>query len=191
MSTIGEKISFLAIIFTMMSISSSPHPFILVACYVLHEFGHITFAKCVGANIEGMKKGILRLAISYDCSSISYFKELLVCAGGIIFNFIFALCAFVLGFGQTESGQFFILCNISLALMNFCPVTILDGGGIVRSFTLMICEQNTAEKICKTVSFIFAFILWFISVYLQLVFSANISFFLISVLLLIELCFSA
>lgn len=191
MDTFWEKISLFTIIFTMMSISSSPHPFILIACYVLHESGHIIVAKIAGAEIVGgIKKKALRLTISYNCNNISYFKEMLVCSGGIIFNLLFALFAIVFRLGASEVGKFFIICNISLALMNLYPISILDGGGILRTVNLMLFDQEKAEKICKTVSFVFALILWFFAVYLQLVFSANISLFLISVILLVQLCFS-
>ena len=191
MDTFWEKLSFFTIIFTMMSISSSPHPFILVFCYILHETGHIIVAKLVGAEIVGgIKKKAMRLIISYDCSNISYFREMLVCGGGIFFNLLFALVATVFHLAASEVGKFFIICNISLAVMNLYPISILDGGGILRSINLMIFEQEKAEKICKITSFVFALILWFLAVYLLLVFSANISLFLISVFLLIELCFS-
>ena len=192
MDAFWEKISLFTIIFTMMSISSSPHPFMLIFCYTLHEAGHIIVAKLVGAEIVGgIKKKALRLAISYDCSHISYFREMLVCAGGIAFNLIFALFSSLLGFGTSEAGKFFIICNISLAIMNLYPISILDGAGILRCVNLMIFDSEKAEKICKTISFIFALILWFFAVYFQMIFSANISLFLISVFLLIQLCFSS
>ena len=191
MQSFWEKLSFFTIILTMMSISSSPHPFVLIFCYIIHETGHIIFAKAVGAEIVGgIKNKALRLSISYDCSHISYFKEMLVCSGGIAFNLAFATLAALFGFLSNELGKFFVICNISLAVMNFYPIYILDGGGILRCISLMLFTWEKSEKICKITSFVFALILWFFAVYLLLVFSANISLFLISVLLLIELCFS-
>ena len=190
MDTLGEKLGFIALLFTMMSISSSPHPIILIICYGIHEIGHIVVAKTVGARVGKMRSGIFRLCISYDCSHISYGREMAVCAGGIMFNILLALLTYICGFGKYDVGKFFILCNLSLAIMNIYPISILDGGGILRCFFLMIFEPERARKICTFFSFFFAFAMWLCAVYLQLVFRSDISLFFISVFLLVELCFS-
>ena len=93
-------------------------------------------------------------------------------------------------FKFNENFAFLTVCNISLALMNLYPVTVLDGGGIVRCIVFRLTGGDTAKKITSAVSFVFVFFLWFFAVYLQLVFSSNVSVFLISVLLLIEFCFA-
>lgn len=190
MDTLGEKLGFIALLFTMMSISSSPHPIILIICYGIHEIGHIAVAKAVGARVGKMRSGLFRLSISYDCSNISYGREMAVCAGGIIFNVSASLIAFILGISKYDLGKFFILCNLSLAIMNIYPISILDGGGILRCFFLTFFEPGKAKKICAFFSFFFAFVMWLCAVYLQLVFSSDISLFFISVFLLVELCFS-
>ena len=177
MDTLGEKLGFIALLFTMMSISSSPHPIILIICYGIHEIGHIVTAKAVGAKIGRMRSGIFRLCISYDCSNVSYVRELVVCAGGIIFNLLSALVTYICGLSRYELGGFF-------------PISILDGGGILRCFFLMIFDPEKAKKICVFFSFFFAFVMWLCAVYLQLVFRSDISLFFISVFLLVELCFS-
>ena len=190
MDTLGEKLGFIALLFTMMSISSSPHPITLIICYGIHEIGHIVTAKAVGAKIGRMRSGIFRLCISYDCSNVSYVRELAVCAGGIIFNLLSALVTYICGLSRYELGGFFILCNLSLAIMNIYPISILDGGGILRCFFLTFFEPGKAKKICVFFSFFFAFVMWLCAVYLQLVFRSDLSLFFISVFLLVELCFS-
>ena len=74
--------------------------------------------------------------------------------------------------------------------MNLYPVNMLDGGNVLRCVLNRFFSEGLTLRICAVVSFIFIFILWLFAVYLQLIFSADISFFLISVFLLIELCFS-
>ncbi len=190
MDKIGEKIGFFAFFFTVMTISGSAHPLLLASCYIIHELGHIALAGVVGISVKKLKVGSFRLSISYDCSGASYKRELLVCAGGVIFNLIFALIGTFWLSSGSESVSFFVTCNLSLALMNIYPISTLDGGRIFRCVFMMLFSQELAERLCKIVSFICAFLLWLCAVYLQMVFNSNVSLFFISVFLLVELCFS-
>lgn len=185
-----EKIGFLALFFTVMSISSSAHPILLIISYLAHEIGHMFFAKMSKVSIRKMNIGPFRLRLFYDCSFISYKRELLVCAGGILFNLLCFL-AFLPFANKTEETYFFSMCNLSLALMNLYPASTLDGGRIFKCIFMMIFDAHLAQKICRVISFIFAFILWLCAVYLLLIFDSNASLFFISIFLLVELCFSA
>ena len=190
MESLGEKIGFVLILLTTMNISSSPHPLILILCYGIHEAGHLFFAYVTGAKIKNFKASLLRLNIKYDCSGISYMKEALVCGGGIIFNLLLFLIFAAPVFDFNEKIGFFKVCNLSLAIKNLYPVTVLDGGGILRCLAYRLSSRAHADSIISSVSFAFAFIMWIFAVYLQLVFSADPSIFLISVLLLVEFCFT-
>ncbi|MBO5286632.1 MAG: site-2 protease family protein [Clostridia bacterium] len=189
MDELGENLSTLGLLFTLMSLSTSPHPFILILCYIIHELGHMTFARLTGAKIGKMRAGVFHLSLSYDCSRLTYGKEILVCAGGIIFNLLSVAITCFFPFLQGEVYDFFKICSISLALMNLYPISILDGGGILKGVLLLILPEGVAEKASEVSSFIFAILMWLLAVYLQLVFSSNLSLFFISVLLLIQLCF--
>ncbi len=191
MEKVSERLSIFAAIFTTLSLGTSPHPFILVLCYIIHEIGHITIARAVGAKIKKFKMGSFHLSLSYDCSNLSYKKEILVQLGGIIFNLLSAgILALFPGFGG-ESVDFFIICSLSLALMNLYPASVLDGGGILKSILLSTMEEYKAIRIFKGVSLVSVILMWLVSVYLQIIFCANLSLFVISVVLLIELCFSS
>ena len=191
MDKIGEKIGVIAVFFTMISISSSPYPITLVISYVIHELGHLVLAKINNIPMKKFKVGSFRISLSYDCSNVSYKKEMALCFGGIFFNFIAVLIAWISGLSGSEVGGFFVLCNISLAAVNLYPVSVLDGGGILRCALMMIFDSCKAQKASKIISFVAVFFLWLCAVYLQLVFDANISMLFISIFLLIELCFSA
>ncbi|MBP3494706.1 MAG: site-2 protease family protein [Clostridia bacterium] len=190
MDIISNKIGILALFLTMLGISASPHPFVLIFTYLIHELGHIIFATHLGARLKKFKIGAFKLCISYDTSELSYLKELLVCFGGIVFNLISAIIVAILPIFKGEVSDFFIICNFSLAIMNLYPISVLDGGGILRSTLMIITNEEKSEKICRGVSLICVLIMWLASVYLQLVFSSNLSMFFISVVLLIEFCFS-
>lgn len=189
MDKIGEKIGFLALFFTMMSISSSPHPLMLILCYLIHEGGHMLFAKLNGVKMRKLRIGSFRLSLSYDCSCVSYKKELLVCAGGIVFNLI-SFFIVELFFKSNPNLSFFAFCSLSLALMNLYPVSTLDGGRILKCICMIFFNEKISERASRAISFFFAFVLWLCAVYLQLVFNSNVSLLFISVFLLIELCFS-
>lgn len=190
MDSFGEKISFILFVLTVMNVSSSPHPVILVLCYFIHEAGHLFFAKLMRAEVSNLRASLCRLSIRYDCSRISHIRECAVVGGGILFNLIFALLFSLPVVEKNDAVSFFVICNISLALMNLYPVSILDGGNALRCLLNHFFSEEKSVKIMKVISFIFAFILWLITVYLQLIFSADVSLFFISVLLLMELCFS-
>lgn len=179
-----------AITLTLLSISVSPYPFILTIAYIIHECGHLFFAKCVGAKINKFSISVFHLSLSYDATSLSYQRELLVSLGGIIFNLITATLLAILPFFNTNTKEFFVMCSYSLALMNLYPVSILDGGRISTCILNLLLKKERAEALEKTLSLIFALALWLISVYLQLVFETNLSLFIISVVLLVQLCFA-
>ena len=190
MNDFGDKLGGVALVFTMIALGTSPHPVILVLCYLIHEVGHLVFSRVVGAKMKRFKIGALHLSLSYDSSDLSYGQEMIVQAGGIIFNLLSATLVCLLPALRSEGWQFFIVCNFSLALMNLYPVSILDGGGLLKNAISLIWSGDVAEKASKIVSFVFAIFMWLAAVYLQIVFSANMSLFFISVLLLVELCFS-
>ena len=149
------------------------------------------FAKITGAELKKFKIKSLKMCMSYDCSKISYKKEILVCAGGVIFNFASALISMLFLKQNQEGVSFFALCSISIAIINIYPISTLDGGGILKSVTLSFFDENLANSICKVISFIAVFVLWICAVYLQLIFDANVSLLFISIILLVEFCFSA
>lgn len=185
-----DKLAFLSLLLTVLSISVSPYPMILLLTYGIHEAGHLFFAAICKAKIKKFKIGGFHLSLSYDCSQISYKKELLVCMGGIVFNILSAVLVGFLPFAGGAKTDFFILCSVCLALMNLYPAELLDGGGALKTILYIMFSQPKAEKISRGVSIFAIILLWLVCVYFQLVFSSNISMFFISVILLVEACFS-
>lgn len=189
MNKLVDIISILAIFFTLFNISSSKHPWILLFVYLIHELGHFFFARVVGASIKKMNASSFRLTIEYDSTKLSYAKEILVCLGGIIFNLISALVASLIPIFRGEVADFFIICSLSLAIMNLYPITVLDGGGALKLLLKMLLSEERVEKISRAVSLIAVFLMWLVSCYLILVFSTNLSLFVISMLLILNLAF--
>ncbi len=182
-------ITFLSLVITIFGLCASDHPMILILVYGIHELGHLFFATLVGAKIKKFKLGAFHLSLSYDSSHLSYQREILVCLGGIIFNLASALTALSLPI-KNDGMIFFIIASVLLSLMNLYPASILDGGGALRALLYLVLSPSKADKIIGGVSVFAILLIWLISVYLQLVFFSNFSIFIISVVLLIELCFS-
>ena len=190
MSLISDKLAVFSLIFTMLSVSVAPHPLILLITYALHELGHLFFASVVGAKIKRFKLGAFHLSLCYDCTELSYKRELLVSLGGIIFNLVSGSLVLVIPFLKGEVITYFVLCNFSLAIMNLYPASVLDGNGALKSFLYLLLPQERADKILGGVSIIAILLIWLVSVYFQLIFSSNLSLLIISIVLLVELCFS-
>ncbi len=186
-----EKIGVIAILFTLLSVSSSQYPLILVLCYAIHEGGHLFFAKVCGVKMRKFQMKLFRLRLSYDFDGVSYMKELIISLGGIAFNLIFLVLPLIFRLRMSEAIGFYILCNASLALMNIYPVSSLDGGRVLRCLLLLIFQEERAIKIYNFISAFAVGALWIFSIYLQLVFNSNVSLFFISVFLLVQICFSS
>lgn len=185
-----KAVALIAGVFSLIGISTSPHPFLLGVSYVVHEAGHIIATRICKGKIRKISVGAFKLAIGYDMYSLSYKKEFIVTISGILSNLAFAFIAFLFNKSSNDYLSFLVACNISLALVNLYPVSVLDGGRILKIALLLFFSPQKAEKISNGVSFFCAIFLWLGSVYLQLVFNANISMLFISVYLLIQLCFS-
>ena len=189
-SKFKNTLSILAVILSLMSISVSQSPFLLVLAYFIHELGHVFFARLMGAEMLKIRGGAFHLSLTYDTKGISYLKEAVVCLGGIIFNLITALVILMINTSNNDTLSTFFVFNLSLALMNLYPVSILDGGNILKSLFLWKMSGDVAEKLHKWISFFAVILLWLFSVYMQIIFSTNISLLFISIFLLITLCFS-
>ncbi|MBQ8738260.1 MAG: site-2 protease family protein [Clostridia bacterium] len=187
----NEKIGVIAILFTLLSVSSSQYPLILILCYAIHEGGHLFFAKACGVKMRKFQMKLFRLRLSYDFEGVSYKKELVVSLGGIVFNLVFLALPLIFRLKMAEITVFYILCNASLALMNIYPVSSLDGGRVLRCLLLLIFQEERAIKIYNFISAFAVGVLWIFAVYLQLVFNSNVSLFFISVFLLVQICFSS
>ncbi len=187
---IKGNLSIVALFLSLISISVSKSPFLLISAYLIHELGHIFFARLMGADILKISGGVFHLSLSYDTKGISYLREAIVCLGGIIFNLIACIIIYIANVSNNDTLSTFFVFNLSLAVMNLYPVSILDGGGVLKALILWKIRGDVAEKLHKWISFFFAILLWLLSVYIQIIFSSNISLLFISIFLLIQLCFS-
>ena len=61
MTGVFDKFAIFSLALTGLSISVSPHPMILIFTYIIHECGHIFFAKICGAGLKKFKIGVINV----------------------------------------------------------------------------------------------------------------------------------
>lgn len=101
---------------------------------VLHELGHVIAMRLKG---DAIKRIVLKpfgvAIVKKNNLSLSYQDEMFIYLAGPLFNFILALLCLLLFQGTTIFD--FALCstvNCLLALFNLLPISVLDGGQILK-----------------------------------------------------------
>ncbi len=172
------KIGFFGIL-TLISvyITSGAYVPALIASVTLHELGHIVMAKLCGIELAELKLDFLGAALSPQNVTYSYGKEILLCLGGPLFNFVSALLFYSV---LKCSNNLFIVSSIVLGTLNLLPVHSFDGGRVGEALLCIALGPQTATKIMRCVSFVFLFTLWCVSVYFLLRASVSLSLFVFS-----------
>ena len=143
----------------------------------IHELGHIFMARLCKIPLRELRLGIFGASLFPDAANFSYFKEIMLCAGGPIFNF---LCVAVgIMRGPLESSLF--LCSsLALGTLNLLPVYELDGGRMLSAILHTFFPIRVCDHIIKLTSFSVIFSLWVLSVYLILRAGTSLTLFVFS-----------
>lgn len=145
---------------------------------LLHEAGHLLVMALLGISIERVTLLPIGIDIKRHQKYISYPKEMILALAGIAVN----LLVFII----FRKYEFFAYTNLLYALINLIPIKGLDGGCALEAFLLSVCDYDTADRILKTITFIFLWLLWMTGVYVLLVLNGNISIFALSVFLFVS-----
>ena len=164
----------------MIWLSSFDYFVALILSVTIHECGHLVMARLCHIPIRQLKLGILGAALTPSELLYSYKKEILLCLGGPIFNFLSMLIFFPLCRTSHILGYFF-MSSFALGTLNLLPIIGFDGGRVLSAILNMVLSPYASKKIMSIISFIFIFTLWCISVYLLLKISASLSMFIFSV----------
>ena len=158
---------------------ASPHYFLPVVLVVaLHESGHVLMARVCKIRLRELKLGIFGAALSPQSCLYSYKKEILLCLGGPLMNFLSVLV--ITAFFDTPRFEYFKDCSIALGLLNLLPISGFDGGRILYSLLSILLPPRAVDVLSKALSFLLIFTLWCFSVYLLIKISASLSLFIFS-----------
>ena len=163
-------------------------------CASIHELGHIVAAALLKIKIKCFELSVCGAKIIPSNTICTYTDEIILCLSGPLANFI-TLCILVplVNIGADsliESLDFLTyiaLFSGMLGLVNLLPIKSLDGGRILfcsLSGMLGVRAGDVGLKIC---TFVFALILWMLSVYLLILSRGGIVFFTFSLCMLLKI----
>lgn len=150
-----------------------PHLPSMALAVLLHELGHLLFAKLLKIKISSLTLSLLGARIKTE-KNMSYSDEFLLALGGPLAGFLGSAVAFFISLkhrGNTVVEHFilpFCVISICLALFNLLPLDTLDGGRMLSSLLLSILSIRKAELVLSVIGFLCIFSLWLLSVYMIL-----------------------
>ncbi len=171
---IRMSLSSLCFFLFLLWLEPSAYTALPLAAALWHECGHI-FALCLtGRRVTSVRIYPFGVDIR-TCGIGSYGSDLFVSFAGPMANLL--ACAFFAPHLEYSGALVFFCANLTLALVNLCPVDTLDGGAILYA---MLCRRylpEEAEQILRRVSFVFLVLLWLLATYLLLFSASHFSFF--------------
>ena len=168
------KIPLITIIWmiTMVYSYSTVLPFLVLAI-LIHEFGHWLFAKLFNVKLKSFELSPLGARIE-TAHEISYKEEFFLALGGPLLGFI--SFAVVLPFAHQSNGALmFVVISLCINIFNLLPISTFDGGRILKCLALSVFSLKIAQKIIAITSFLTAFSLWLLSVYMLIKIGAGLS----------------
>ena len=143
--TVNAGFSFFATAALFLSAEMSKNYLICLFFSLLHEFGHLVAMISVGCSIKEISFGSMGIKITKSNLTLSYLQECMVALCGPVVNLIFII---VLVAFKDNNELFYSSFNINLGLfiVNLFPISMLDGGRIVKFFLLNFVSEETVNK---------------------------------------------
>lgn len=176
------RIGFLAIMLALsLLISRSLFALALLIAALTHELGHILMARALKIRLRECTIGIYGAGLRPSEGIYSYTQEILLCFSGPLANLLLGSIGLWLGsYSSSELLSYFTLSSFVLAGMNLLPIRDFDGGRILLSLLSLWFGPTVSLRILSVLSFLFAFLLWGISLYLLIRHAASLSLFIFS-----------
>lgn len=180
---------------------------IYIFCAGVHEIGHLLAARILKIRIAEMSLDIAGAKITPAGQISSYKKEFFLCAAGPATSFAIASASLILlkitgveinisflystlnqelSAVYTALGFVFIFSMIQ-GIINLIPISGFDGGRMGKSVIAYLFGEDIAQSSDRSITFIFAFILWMISVYILIKAGQGLSLFSFSLCMFLKI----
>ncbi len=156
---------------SVLIISKTPYLAPMALAVLIHEAGHLIFARILKIEISSLTLSLLGARIKAE-GHMSYSDEFLLALGGPLMGFIGYLVTvgISLKFADAPVVEEFIapFCAISLCLtlFNLLPLDTLDGGRMLSSLLCHIFSLGIADFVTSLTGFFTVFSLWLWAVYI-------------------------
>ena len=117
-----------------------------LAAAAAHEAGHLLTLRLLGADILSVRLGFLDAKISTN--TLGYREEAVCALAGPAASLLFCLLF-------RKPAPTFAAISLLLGLFNALPIFPLDGGRALRAGLGMVLPLETAQAVCRMVSFVF------------------------------------
>lgn len=145
----------------------------------MHEVGHLLAARALHIPMGCLKLDLLGARLEIRGRMLSYGEEWLLCAAGPVCSLFLSAAAGLLWSIFPPARQFSCV-SLLLGVLNLLPIRTFDGGRMLESPLAFFFGERLAEGVMRTVSFLFLFLLWAISVYFLLKVGDGLSLFCFS-----------
>ena len=166
----------LAVVLLLALAISEPRYFPALLCSTaIHESGHLLMGKIRKINLRELRLGVFGASLFPDSMNYSYKDEIILCAGGPLFNFLSAVLAVKVFSFSFDS--LFVMSSFSLCILNLMPIMGFDGGRILSATLNGFLPVTWVWRVMKLISFVFIFALWCMSLYLLMRAASSLALF--------------
>ena len=144
------------------------YPLSVICAVSLHEAGHLIASKLLNIPLSGTDFTPFGIRLSFDLSTESVIKEVLVYLSGSLVSIIAGTAVLLTSSPHNKAVFSFALVSLTFGFVNLMPVKNLDGGCIAESILSAILSPDVGFRITKAVSDVFVFLFWFCTLYISL-----------------------
>lgn len=168
------------LLFIILSYTGNIKPYLVTyALIFLHELAHLIAAFSIGLKADSIVFSPFGVNLKLKNKIIhSFSDEIILYSAGPLINGVLALLALLF------KNSTLYMINLSLMFINILPIIPLDGGMIAMRLMTNFTGRKRARQILSFVSVLFSIILLWVALYSTHIGRMNISFFIISILLL-------
>ena len=166
----------------------------LFICATIHEIGHFVAALLLKIKIKRFELTVCGAKIIPYAQICSYKDEFILCLLGPMANIItFFLflpkinVSAAKGIISLDACTYIALFSIMLAIINLLPIKSLDGGRMLFLVISWAFGQRAGNLALNISTFLFALILWMLSVYLLILSRGGIIFFSFSLCMFLKI----